>query len=205
MVHFLPMKELIGKRFGKWSVLGEVGRAPSGKRLVLARCSCGFETVVQAQNLTSKRSKQCKSCGSSSHRSNRRTHGEAQKRTKEYRCWKAMNCRCLNPTDKNYPRYGGAGISICLRWQGPNGYVNFLADMGRRPSLRHTLDRIDNTLGYFPENCRWSTLSAQRRNQERYKRFHPSEDVLRRALTQAGFSSEETTKALVNLHQSLNK
>ena len=88
----------------------------------------------------------------------------------------------MNPKNKDFSRYGGAGIDVCERWLGKEGYQNFLADMGRRPSNKHSLDRIDNCSGYSPSNCRWATLPQQRRNQERYKQYHPSEEILRRWL-----------------------
>lgn len=91
-----------------------------------------------------------------------RTHGERSYHpTPEYRTWRAMRARCSNPKLKEYPRYGGRGITVCERWQ---SYENFLADMGRRPSLQYTIDRIDVNDGYFKENCRWATAQEQSRN-----------------------------------------
>lgn len=85
-------------------------------------------------------------------------HGEAARRTPEYRSWRAMRVRCENPNHIAYDRYGGAGITVCERWK---DYSNFLADMGRRPSLDYTLDRIDNGKGYEPGNCRWADRKTQ--------------------------------------------
>lgn len=80
----------------------------------------------------------------------------------EYTCWKNMRRRCTNPAAKDYSRYGGRGITVCDRWQ--QSYAVFLADVGRRPSPTHSLDRIDNAGHYAPGNVRWATRSEQRRN-----------------------------------------
>lgn len=79
--------------------------------------------------------------------------------TPEHRSWTQLIQRCTNPNNPAYAKYGGRGITVCARWR--NSFVDFLADMGERPSLGHSLDRIDNDAGYFKENCRWATKSEQ--------------------------------------------
>lgn len=85
----------------------------------------------------------------------------ARKLMPEYSSWKKMRERCFSATCKDYPRYGGRGISICQRW---NDFGLFLADMGARPSPSHSLGRIDNNIGYTNENCSWQTATEQARN-----------------------------------------
>ena len=98
----------------------------------------------------------------------RRKKQHKQSHTAEYVCWENMLQRCLNPNNCNYPRYGARGILVCERWQGPNGFINFLSDVGRRPSSRHSLDRYpDNDGNYEPGNVRWATRSEQLRNTRR--------------------------------------
>lgn len=75
-----------------------------------------------------------------------------------YSTWVAMHKRCLDPNHEAYKRYGGSGITICHRWL---KYENFLADMGERPSKEITLDRINSSKGYSPDNCRWATWEQQ--------------------------------------------
>lgn len=77
-----------------------------------------------------------------------------------YSSWKSMNGRCKNKNDPSYNRYGGRGISVCDRW---NNFENFIEDMGERPPGT-SIDRVDNSKGYYKENCRWATKSEQQRN-----------------------------------------
>ena len=90
-------------------------------------------------------------------------HGNSRsnsKRSPAYLSWMSMIQRCLNPNHQGYEYYGGRGITICDRWL---DFVNFLEDMGERP-IGTSIDRIDNDLGYFPGNCRWSTPKEQANN-----------------------------------------
>lgn len=93
-------------------------------------------------------------------------HGMSRRKnrppTPTYQSWRAMKTRCTTKTSSQYHRYGGAGISICSEWL---TFENFLADMGERPPGT-SIDRIDNTKGYFKENCRWATAKTQARNRK---------------------------------------
>ena len=104
-----------------------------------------------------------------------RTHGHAAGSnengtrfvSREYRSWRAMKERCLNPNHVHYKNYGGRQIKICARWE--NSFVAFLEDMGPRPAGT-SIDRVNNDLGYFKENCRWSSIGDQNRNRRPHKR-----------------------------------
>lgn len=80
---------------------------------------------------------------------------------REWTVWCSMKQRCSNPKAVQFANYGGRGIQVCQRWM---KFDNFLADMGFRPSREHSLDRIDNSKGYSPDNCRWATHQEQQRN-----------------------------------------
>jgi len=83
-------------------------------------------------------------------------------KTKVYASWAHMKRRCENPADQAYSRYGGRGITVCSEWA---TFTQFYADMGDAPTKKHTLDRLDNNLGYSKQNCKWSTPKEQCRNQ----------------------------------------
>jgi hypothetical protein len=84
----------------------------------------------------------------------------------EHRSWLSMMTRCLwsGPERPDYALYQGKGITVCERWL---DFANFLADMGPKPTPKHTLDRIDSDGNYEPNNCKWSTAREQARNWKR--------------------------------------
>lgn len=91
-----------------------------------------------------------------------------------YKVWEGMMARCHNKNSKDYPLYGGRGITVCQRWHDPK---NFAEDMGPRPD-GHTIDRIDNSCGYSPENCRWATAMQQHANKRNNKMFTINGEIL---------------------------
>lgn len=94
------------------------------------------------------------------------------KDTPEYRTYRHMLGRCRTKTNKAYKHYGGRGIKVCDRWLEPNGrgFDNFLFDMGKRPTNKTSLDRINNNGNYEPSNCRWAD-SVEQLNNTRRSRF----------------------------------
>jgi len=95
-------------------------------------------------------------------------HGHAKSESREYRTYDAMKRRCLDTKNKNFKFYGKRGVTVCDRWLGESGFSTFLADMGPRP-FGLSLDRIDGSLGYSPDNCRWANKFVQARNRKSTK------------------------------------
>ena len=112
-------------------------------------------------------------------------HGEAG--SPEYSVWKSAKQRCQNHTLHNFSRYGGRGIRMCDEWC--NDFMAFLRDMGRRPSDKHSLDRIDNDGDYEPGNCRWATIRQQAQNRRPPRKHVRRPDAIRAALAEESFQT----------------
>lgn len=154
--------EFIGKRFGRWTVL-EIGPVRKANRYLVCRCDCGTVREVVKSTLLKKGIHSCGCYARELTRLRSTTHGHTTngRIPPEYRSWRGMKSRCLNPKATSYADYGGRGISICQRWI--ESFGNFYADMGPRPEGT-TLERIDNTKGYLPGNCTWATIEEQANN-----------------------------------------
>lgn len=155
----LPRK---GRRFGRLVVLRPASNR-KGHKATLCLCDCGKAVVVINSCL---REGYTKSCGCYK-RDVSVTHGLSK--TPEYWMWVSMRDRCNRLKSKSYHNYGGRGIKVCNRWD--RSVKNFLADVGQRPSLKHTLDRINNDGDYEPKNVRWATWGEQSRNTRRNRRL----------------------------------
>lgn len=154
-----------GDSFNRWTVIAFHAVVNKDYHW-LCVCDCGGIGIVSSGNLRSGRSSSC-GCRrvevSSSQTGSNLRHGESGKNASpEYRTWVGMLSRCFVPSAGNYRNYGAKGITVCERWL---VYENFLADMGRKPTAQHSLDRYPDQSGnYEPGNCRWATVGEQARN-----------------------------------------
>jgi len=157
---------IAGQKFGRLTALERVENAKNRDARWLCQCDCGNTKVVRGHYLTNGTTKSCgcyqRECAKTLHLHFHRTtmthgHSAGYTKTPEYSTWNAMIQRCTNPNHRNYPRYGGAGVTVCERWM---TFTNFLADMGERPP-NTTLGRFGDVGSYCKENCAWQTQAEQ--------------------------------------------
>lgn len=150
----------VNQRFGKWTFLGGDLIRPKkyGHLQGRFRCECGTEKYCTLKDVIAGKSTKCGRC----------THSMRGARNHPlYHIWSGIHSRCYPKKERrDSARYLGKGISICNRWHRDNhqGFENFVNDMGERPSSKHSIDRIDGTKDYNPDNCRWATSLVQGRN-----------------------------------------
>jgi len=151
--------DFTGQTFGRWCVLREAPRRGE-KRYLVCVCRCGAIRSVQLGCLKNGSSKSCGCLSRELSAKRELKHGAFG--LAEFNSWAGMISRCTNKDSPSYSDYGGRGITVSSRWA--ESFWAFLEDVGRRPSMQHTLGRIDNDGGYEPGNVRWETSYQQARN-----------------------------------------
>lgn len=160
------MSNEIQQKYGELEVLST--QTIQGRHMALCLCSCGKIKNYYVQHLKSGKSKSCGCYRKKLGVKWARIHGLSN--TPEYKIWSLMNYRC-KPNYYRHADYFDRGIVVCKRWywtsDNKDAFLNFLSDMGKRPTPKHSIDRIDNNGIYEPSNCRWATAFQQRHNQRR--------------------------------------
>lgn len=172
MAHMPGKLQIInGQKSGFIEVLETfVTITPFGRAVTVCKyqCACGKIAVTEKARVVAGKIKSCGCMKAEFLRqiNVRHGHSPAHSSTSEYRAWRSMKDRCANPKNKAFHRYGGRGIKVCKRWR---KFENFFADMGKKPSIVHSLDRIKNNKGYNPVNCAWRTPREQQNNKRSNK------------------------------------
>jgi hypothetical protein len=161
----MRLKNLIGKSFDRLTVLRQAKNI--GKYVAWeCVCLCGRFVIVKSIHLSTGTTRSC-GCMQKEKAAKlcceKTKHGRSK--TTEHKTWSGMIARCGQ--SKSYVgehRYTSRGIKVCSQWLGDNGFQTFLDDMGKRPEDKTSIDRINNDLGYFKENCRWANHEQQQNN-----------------------------------------
>ena len=150
-----------GAKVGKWTISHYVGDDIHQKDRWNCICECGNK--IDAVSGSHIRTGKSLSCGCAR---GRPVHGATSnyQETTEYGSWRAMTERCSNFNNNSYHRYGGRGIKVCEEWK---NFSEFLKDMGKKPTPKHTIERIDVNGNYEKNNCKWIVNTQQARNTTR--------------------------------------
>jgi hypothetical protein len=160
------IKDETGNVYSRLTVIG-IDSVVKHKCRWLCKCECGNTKSITGIELRNGKVRSCGCLRPEIIKTINLTHGHLADRkcSKEYRAWQAMKARCFDINNIGYPNYGGQGKTVCDRWK--DSFENFFADMGKKPTPKHSLDRIDNKGNYEPSNCRWATRKEQQRNTSR--------------------------------------
>jgi hypothetical protein len=156
---------MIGEKFSRLTVISPLHKDKWGRQYFYCLCDCGNHKSVRIDHIQKGNIQSCGCRRNEVVKICNVTHGDS--RSKEHITWKSIKFRCYNKNCKEYHYYGGRGIVMCERWR--SSYLNFLADMGRAPSPKHSIDRINVNGNYEPNNCKWSTVKEQANNKRQYK------------------------------------
>ena len=153
--------DITGQRFGSWTVLEKAPPRPGGKGAYwICECDCGAISEVQGASL---RKGDSKSCGC--RKGEFVSYARSAKRYPYRRLkiiWRNMIARCENESAISYPLYGARGITVCPEWKSLNAFAIWSLENGYSDNL--TIDRIDGSKGYSPDNCRWVSKIEQQNN-----------------------------------------
>lgn len=204
----VKIKDIVGLRFGRL-VVNSIVSGKGQQTVYLCTCDCGNDYETKYRYLTGG----TQSCGClqkealsivyQKQRDEGRTHGGCYH--PYYGSWKGMVRRGNNPDDKDYYRYGAIGRDVCDRWLDPiAGFWNFVEDMGPKEDESFTLDRIDNSKGYYPENCRWTDKTTQVFNRDYNQRPGVTKAIIRgkeKWRVQMSFQNKRVLARTVNTYE----
>ena len=159
-------KEYIGKKINSWTILSYSGQNKFGQATCLCQCDCGKKEIKSVYEVLHNGSRCCRSCSARKRKTIYSDIRNDQRYKRLKNIFWIMKQRCYNKKNPKYSIYGGKGISICEEWLNhKNGFLNFFHwAVGNGYTSNLTIDRIDYTRSYSPDNCRWTTQLAQQNN-----------------------------------------
>jgi len=195
------LPSLVGRKFGRLTVLS-FSHSSKHKRYWNCECECTLGKVVQKPtgSLTSGKVKSCGCLGIEHQKNGNVTHGQTIGGiTSEYEAWQGMFKRCYNHNTVRFENHGGRGIEVCERWK---KFENFFEDMGKKPTPKHSLDRINNDGNYEPSNCRWATPKEQcyNRRSTRFIEYNGVTKILQEWSDFFGLSKSSTLSYYIKKH-----
>lgn len=165
-------RDLVGKQIGCWTVLDEYKRVQVDKGTKIlwkCKCKCGNEEFIYRDSLLNNKHEYCDKCKPVGIRNE-----------KLYHVYYGIKARCNDKNNPSYHKYGGKGILMCKDWEDSfETFKKWAYKNGYSEKSGLTIDRVDPSLGYFPHNCRWITLSenSARANRGRHKNHMKLTDV----------------------------
>lgn len=150
--------DLIGKVFDRLTVI-KLGPPIGSRRAYICICTCGLEKLIRSECLSNGMTKSCGCIRAENTAKLNKTHGMSL--SAEYKSWAHAKARIFNPSNHKFSHYGGRGITMCQEWV--NSFDVFYAEMGKKPSAKHSIGRINVNLGYCKINCRWESAAEQAR------------------------------------------
>jgi hypothetical protein len=155
--------DLTGKQYGNYFVISKTDEKVGGFYFWNCRCTCGTEKKVLGNAIRYGKGKGCKACADKA----LRTHGLSN--SKLYSVWASMKSRCTNTTHHAYKDYGARGITVCKEWLSFEKFYDWA--MSSCYIEGKSIDRVDNNLGYSPNNCKWAGWLEQNNNRRNTRRL----------------------------------
>lgn len=152
--------ELTGQTFHRLTVLERSGKANDGRATWVCTCDCGNTIIVRGKDLRSGNTKSCGCYKNEVVKERSLIHGRS--RTRLHNIWWGVYQRCCDKNSVSYPGYGAKGITLCEDWKNFVNFLDWSISNGYNDNL--SIDRIENHIGYEPNNCRWVDQRTQQRN-----------------------------------------